>query len=165
MTWDSQDRTESGWSRHRAECHWHSGTTGVAHPSDLPQVIPGGYIHLCLGSSPQLLCRSAGWAGRQSRRQREERQITTEGSCSILTKCKDNFNLSCLITLVLGNKSFQWGSGLNPLCWGWQIVHWFAAPSNPPSYTLWGEHKIFCVQKHTQELYRKGDIRTANLMT
>lgn len=134
-------------------------------PSHLPQVLPGGYTQLCHGNSPQLLCRSAGWAGGQSRRQREEGQITAEGSCSVLSKCTGNFNLPNLITLVLGNKSFQWSSGLNPLCWGWQTVHWFDAPSNPPSYTLWGEDKIFCVKKHTQELYRKGDIRTANLMT
>lgn len=78
---------------------WHT-------PSHLPQVIPGGCTHLCHGNSPQLLCRSAGWAGRQSRRQREEGQITAEGSCSILTKCKDNFNLPCLLW-SLGANNFS----------------------------------------------------------
>lgn len=161
MTCDSQDRVKMEQAQSWVPlAQWHHR---MAHPipSHLPHVIPP----LLWQFTPAAVqvCR----LGRRTEDRAEEKEghIPAEVSWGILNKCMGNFNLPNLITLVLRNKSFQWGSGLNPLCWEWQAMHWFAVPSNPPSYILWGEDKILCVKKHTQELHCKGDIRTANLMT
>lgn len=158
MTCDSQDKVKMEQAQSWVPlAQWHHR---MAHPLS-PHVIPP----LLWQFTPAAVqvCR----LGRRTEDRAEEKEghITAEVSWGILNKCMGNFNLPNLITLVLRNKSFQWGSGLNPLCWEWQAMHWFAVPSNPPSYILWGEDKILCVKKHTQELHCKGDIRTANLMT
>lgn len=132
-------------------------------------VLPGGSAGKSKPMHPELLCESAVWAGGCSRGQREEGQITSEGPRGALCTCMGIFYPLNLITPVLGYKSFHWDPGLTR---SWtHMVRGDGLRANVlhlQSPQLWfarGGDNIFYVKKHTQELYHKGEIRTANLMT